>query len=545
MNEQLIKFIELCLVDGVITDKEREVIFRKSKELGVSEDECEIILEGMLYKSSKNNKPINDDLKNEDNSLEDEKILKIDKLKFEKTSDEILKKIFESNYQDIISKVESDINRIKTEISPIENKMKKLNEELLKFDFDSKIKEIQNDSKKLITETEFDIIAFKTELKKIIDESVYLKNDSDIDFIDEHRIKLFELKKGFLGKRSRGDLKNFPWVEFLERYETNSDYYVNENDIKLIDIIKNLYNKFKGQIKNRDEGFEEKIIKNREAVGDLCHKESLIKNEIDELAKTKKSLLNEIDELNDKVQRLNKLNNSTNFDLFKKLYNNSPILFQSNIYSRYLQTIEINNDKQIENLTRFLNFIIKKERDYSKKISRSFKSLEKGELSQGDFNKLIQNKDNLKLFYNCFHIMYQGLVSNKMGLFMKVYIELEGLGIFNTFFEENVMNNLNMMNRQLEHLNSTLKEVSDGMSKTNNYLKLLNHNMYDLKLSVDETNLNLMDISSSIQDGNSLLREGNEFLDGINSGVGLNNILTGIQTYQMYKINKNTKSLRG
>ena len=141
--------------------------------------------------------------------------------------------------------------------------------------------------------------------------------------------------------------------------------------------------------------------------------------------------------------------------------------------------------------------------------------------------------------------MYQGLVSNKMGLFMKVYIELEGLGIFNTFFEENVMNNLNMMNKQLEHLNLTLKEVSDGMSKTNNYLKLLNNNMYDLKLSLDETNLNLMDISSSIQDGNSLLREGNEFLDGINSGVGLNNILTGIQTYQMYKINKNTKSLRG
>ena len=31
MNEQLIKFIELCLIDGIITDKEREVIFRKSK----------------------------------------------------------------------------------------------------------------------------------------------------------------------------------------------------------------------------------------------------------------------------------------------------------------------------------------------------------------------------------------------------------------------------------------------------------------------------------------------------------------------------------
>lgn len=49
MNEQLIKFIELCLADGVISDKEREVIFRKAKALGVDEDECEIILEGKIY----------------------------------------------------------------------------------------------------------------------------------------------------------------------------------------------------------------------------------------------------------------------------------------------------------------------------------------------------------------------------------------------------------------------------------------------------------------------------------------------------------------
>ena len=52
MNEQLIKFIELCLMDGIITEKEREVIFRKSKELGVDKDECEIILESMIQKKS-------------------------------------------------------------------------------------------------------------------------------------------------------------------------------------------------------------------------------------------------------------------------------------------------------------------------------------------------------------------------------------------------------------------------------------------------------------------------------------------------------------
>ena len=59
MNDQLIKFIELCLVDGVISDKEREVIFRKAEQLGVPKDECEIILEGMfMQKAESSNQPV-------------------------------------------------------------------------------------------------------------------------------------------------------------------------------------------------------------------------------------------------------------------------------------------------------------------------------------------------------------------------------------------------------------------------------------------------------------------------------------------------------
>ena len=59
MNDQLIKFIELCLVDGVITDKEREVIFRKAEQLDVPKDECEIILEGMfMQKAESSNQPV-------------------------------------------------------------------------------------------------------------------------------------------------------------------------------------------------------------------------------------------------------------------------------------------------------------------------------------------------------------------------------------------------------------------------------------------------------------------------------------------------------
>ena len=47
MNQDLIKFIELCLSDNVISDIEKEVILRKSRELGIQDDECEIIIQGL------------------------------------------------------------------------------------------------------------------------------------------------------------------------------------------------------------------------------------------------------------------------------------------------------------------------------------------------------------------------------------------------------------------------------------------------------------------------------------------------------------------
>ena len=103
---------------------------------------------------------------------------------------------------------------------------------------------------------------------------------------------------------------------------------------------------------------------------------------------------------------------------------------------------------------------------------------------------------------------------------------------------------LDIMNEYFQKLNNTVEVVCREISKTNDYLSLLNTTMYDMKLSVDETNLNLQDISNSIEKGNMMLEKGNNLLDGIKSGVGLNNLLTGIQTYQMYRINKNTKSLR-
>ena len=93
MNPKLIKFIELCLVDGVISDKEREVIFRKSQEFGVPEDECEIILEGMIQKLGKK-----DSLNQKSDSTESVNETKLDKSSKENKVDFT---DFINNYQDL------------------------------------------------------------------------------------------------------------------------------------------------------------------------------------------------------------------------------------------------------------------------------------------------------------------------------------------------------------------------------------------------------------------------------------------------------------
>lgn len=49
-NEQLEKLIELSLLDGEITSKEKEVLLRKASALGIDNDEFEVVLEAKLFK---------------------------------------------------------------------------------------------------------------------------------------------------------------------------------------------------------------------------------------------------------------------------------------------------------------------------------------------------------------------------------------------------------------------------------------------------------------------------------------------------------------
>jgi uncharacterized protein (TIGR02145 family) len=53
MNPEIEKLIEMALVDGQVTDKEREIILRKADKLGLDVDEVEMYLEGKIGVSIK------------------------------------------------------------------------------------------------------------------------------------------------------------------------------------------------------------------------------------------------------------------------------------------------------------------------------------------------------------------------------------------------------------------------------------------------------------------------------------------------------------
>ena len=111
MNKDLKEFIELCLVDGVISDKEREVILRKSEELGVPKDECEILIDSLTILQNKTTSS-NDQVvkiqteKKVDISFIDDTNYELWKYYLESVGDELKDEVInlDSNFQSFISR---------------------------------------------------------------------------------------------------------------------------------------------------------------------------------------------------------------------------------------------------------------------------------------------------------------------------------------------------------------------------------------------------------------------------------------------------------
>lgn len=146
MNEQLTKFIELCLADGVISDKEREVIFRKAKALGVDEDECEILIDSytqQVNKLSETNKPETSKPKRNftPKTVKKKKPAALNKEK------ELLLKVSEKNSK--LNVLKAEYNGLVEDITTVKNKLEFL-KQLNESDFSSYIKKYESDKETFV-----------------------------------------------------------------------------------------------------------------------------------------------------------------------------------------------------------------------------------------------------------------------------------------------------------------------------------------------------------------------------------------------------------
>jgi hypothetical protein len=116
--------------------------------------------------------------------------------------------------------------------------------------------------------------------------------------------------------------------------------------------------------------------------------------------------------------------------------------------------------------------------------------------------------------------MITSLVENDLITFYEIYESFDQVGVFNSNWENEVSNKLSDIGDGIRDLMYSINTME------NNIINSLDNLTYSTHESFGELNKS---ISSQ--------------LSSIDSSININNLLTGIQTYQMYKVNQNTKRI--
>ena len=161
------------------------------------------------------------------------------------------------------------------------------------------------------------------------------------------------------------------------------------------------------------------------------------------------------------------------------------------------------------------NFLIEKE----KNLQRIFKRIpEIDKLEKFDEFKLYLYEQIQ--FYNLLRInslqMISSLIDDDRITFFTIYENFDKLGVWNTNFENQFLSKMDILNSNIERLISEIINMGSSISQ-----------------SIDELITITHENTSSLSDK----------LSEVGSKLDVSNMLSTINTYQNYKINKNTKSL--
>lgn len=114
--------------------------------------------------------------------------------------------------------------------------------------------------------------------------------------------------------------------------------------------------------------------------------------------------------------------------------------------------------------------------------------------------------------------MIESLINNDMISFYEIYERFDELNMFDKKHERDLITQLNNLSENLEDV------------------------MKQIELMGQEIVSSIGDLSMITEESTQMINEG---LQSIESSINTNNLISSIQTYQMFKLNKNTKSLKG
>lgn len=290
----------------------------------------------------------------------------------------------------------------------------------------------------------------------------------------------------------------FPGVQKIElKYKGNYivwfGSYSEEKKISTkadVEILKDFFN----ELDNLAEKFDSDILK------EIEDEKNKVKIENEQLKVSKKIILQELDK-----------DSNGEIDLIENDFNK--------LLSKY-QKLVIGIDKNyIHQFVKVSNYIKTKKSNIQKIFESIEKTSSKSELDERlNFLKNQIHTYELLVFHSI--NMISALVSEDLITFYEIYESFDKIGIYNSNWENEVSEKLSTIGNKLDDLLLSIYEMENRIvSEISNLSYVTQESFSDLN---DSVTANLKDINSSID---------------------VNNLFTMISTYQLYKINKQTKSL--
>lgn len=286
-------------------------------------------------------------------------------------------------------------------------------------------------------------------------------------------------------KIKQRSFKNQKTIRPIEKSEREKEYFrIQQDKNKLISKLK-------------------KVIKNNEVFNNLKVDELIsIKTFIDDgkinLDDDKILVFLKIDDFIKKIVRetdteINYIINDFNLQRDTDLINNH--FFNLNKSTNFFDGVDVS----VVNASFILPNLIKKIDFYNINGNKLFSALEE---------KII----TIKYYNSLSFLMLNYLLEDEKLKFFDYYNLFEKLGVFDSTWQNKIYNKLSSIDNNLYQINENLK--------------ILNDNIKDVAIEINELKENI-----------------NSKLSDIKSSSDFNNIISSIQLYQLYKINKQTKNL--